>query len=284
MFFIFCILLCSALPMFGFPDDSRENGTDSAHINALVREVVQNEIDMQLHDTSLWCFREEKEEDSKPRKTLEVCGTHDGDLERVVAVNGRELSAAELQAEDQRLSKLISHPAQLRAKQKKQREDEEQFQNLLKAIPEAFRFQIDGSDGTLLKLKFRPNPAYRPATRAETVFHHMEGTFVIDRKQKRLAEVNGRITSEVKFVGGLLGHLDKGGTFLVKAGEVTPGHWDSILTNLDLSGKALFFKALSVHQKETYADYTRVPNGATLEQVAELLRKECGSIRTAASH
>jgi hypothetical protein len=250
---------------------------------ALVKQVIRNEIDAQLHDNSLWCFREQKDEDGKPAKTLEVCGSQDGDLERVVAVDGRELSPAEVQAEDERIKKLLANPAQLRAKQKKQKEDAEQFRKLLKDVPEAFQFEPENSDGNLLNLHFRPNPAFRPSTRAETVFHHLEGSLAVDRRQMRIAEMDGRLTSEVKFFGGLLGHLDKGGTFHVKAAEVAPGHWDTTLLNLQLSGKALFFKTISVQQKEEYSRYTRIPPTSTLEQVAAQLKQECAGLPSAKS-
>jgi hypothetical protein len=88
-----------------------------------VREVIHNEIESQLRDNSLWCYREQRQEDGKADKTLQVCQTKDGDLDRLVAVNGRELSPSEREAEDERIQKLISHPEQLRAKQKKEREE-----------------------------------------------------------------------------------------------------------------------------------------------------------------
>jgi hypothetical protein len=250
-------------------------------VTALVRQAIQNEIDAQLYDNSLWCFREHKQEDGKPAKIVQVCGSPAGDLERVVAINGRELSAAELRAEDDSINKLLSNPAQLRAKQKKQKEDAEQIRKLLRDVPEAFQFEDQRTDGNLILVHFRPNPAFRPSSRAETVFRHLEGTLAIDRRQVRMAEMDGRITSDVRFLGGLLGHLDKGGTFHVKAGEVAPGHWDTILLNIQLSGKAFFFKTISVHQKEEYSNYTRVPDGATLEQVAAQLRQECAGFDSA---
>ena len=274
---VFSAILFIAVPV---PADDR-SAAENQEPTSLVREVVQNEIDEQLHDDSRWCFREQKQEDGKPQKTMEVCGTQDGSLERVVTVDGRQLSPAELSAEDQRIAKLISRPGQLRAKQKKENEDAEQARALLKLIPDAFLFHYVGTEGDLVKLSFRPNPAFRPATRAATVFHHLEGTLVLDQKRKRIAEINGLLTSEVRFVGGLLGHLDTGGTFVVKAGQVTPDHWDVMLMNLNLSGRALFFKTIAVHEKEAYSDYTRVPDHASLEQVTELLKKECSSVHTA---
>jgi hypothetical protein len=255
---------------------------NTRNADALVREVIHNEIEAQLHDTSLWCYRERSEEDGKPSKTLEVCQTKDGALERLMAQNDRELNAAQREADDERLQKLISHPEQLRAKLKKEREDGEQGRSMLKIFPEAFHFQCESESGNLVTLRFRPNPAFRPNTRASLVFHHMEGTLVLDTKDKRLVEINGRLTSEVRFLGGLLGHLDKDGTFVVKQQEVSDGHWDLSYMSVDMDGKALFFKTITVLEKKTLADYKPLPHGATLQQAADFLMRDF-NIHTAAS-
>jgi hypothetical protein len=254
----------------------------SQNADAFVREVIHNEIEAQLRDNSLWCYREHQQADGKPSKTLEVCQTQDGDLERLVAVNGSELNPAQREAEDERIQKLVSHPEQLRAKQKKAREDGEQARNLLKSFPEAFRFHCESESGNLVTLRFRPNPAFRPSTRATQVFHHMEGTLVLDAKQKRLVEINGLLTSEVKFGGGLFGHLDKNGTFLVKQKEVGDGHWDLSFMSVHMNGKALFFKTITVLEEKTLADYRPLPRGATLRQATDLLIRDF-DVHTASS-
>jgi hypothetical protein len=250
--------------------------------DTLVRKVIHNEIEAQLHDNSLWCYRENQQEDGKPEQTLEVCQTKDGDLERLVAVNGRELNSAQTQAEDQRLEQAISHPEQLRAKQKKAREDGEQQRNMLKSLPDAFRFDCESESGHLVTLRFHPNPAFHAYTRAALVFHHLEGTLVLDTKQQRLVEIDGRLTTEVRFAGGLLGHLDKNGTFLVKQQEVAPGHWDLSYLSVHMSGRALFFKTINVLEKKSLVDYQRLPQGASLQQAADFLTHDF-DIHTASS-
>ena len=157
--------------------DSKRNIQDA---EGLVREVMHNEIESQLRDDSLWCYREQRQEDGKPSKTLEVCQTKYGDLERLLAVDGRELNPAQRQAEDERVQDLISHPEQLKSKQRKEREDGEQARNLLKIFAEAFQFQCESESGNLVTVRFHPNPGFRPSTRASQVFHHMEGTLVVD--------------------------------------------------------------------------------------------------------
>lgn len=284
--FLFCLgvaalfaCLCLNLSAQSSGSDSKSN---SQNPDALVREVIHNEIQAQLNDKSLWCYREEEQEDSKPSKTLEICQTRDGDLERVVAVNGRELDAAQARAEEQRIQALVAHPEQLRAKQKKAREDAEQERNLLATFPEAFHFQCESESGNLVTLRFRPNPAFRPATRSMQVFHHMEGTLVLDIQQKRLVEINGRLTSEVKFAAGLLGHLDKNGTFSVQQKEFGDGHWDLSSMNVHMSGKALFFKTITVLEKKTQVDYKPLPLNVTLQQAADFLKSDF-DVHTASS-
>ncbi len=259
-----------------------DSKTESQNEDALVRDVIHNEIESQLRDNSLWCYREQQQEESKLNKTLEVCQTNDGDLERLVAVNGRELDSAERRAEDERIQYVIGHPEQLRAKQKKEREDGEQERNLLKVFPEAFHFQCESESGNLVTFQFRPNPYFRPSTRASQVFHHMEGTLVLDVQQKRLVEINGRLTSEVKFLGGLLGHLDKNGTFVAKQQEVGNDHWDLSFLSVHMNGRALFFKTIIVLEKKTLFDYKPLPRGETLQQAADFLKRDC-DIHTASS-
>lgn len=276
---VFRSLLCfgiATLAVFVPPNSSAQTSKSvkSDNVDALVRDVIHNEVESQLHDNSLWCYREQKQEDGKPSKTLEVCQTKDGELERVVAVNGRELDAAQKQAEDERIQDLIAHPEQLRAKQKKEREDGEQARNLLKTIPDAFRFQCESESANLITLRFWPNPGFRPYTRASTVFHHMEGTLVLDTQQKRIVEVNGRLTSEVRFMGGLLGHLDRNGTFEVKQMEVGDGHWDLTSMSVHMNGKALLFKTIAVSEKEALLDYKPLPHGASLQQAADFLMRD----------
>jgi len=259
--------------------DSQRNIQDA---DALVREVMHNEIESQLRDDSPWCYREQLQEDGKPSKMLEVCQTKYGDLERLLAVDGRELNPAQRQAEDERVQDLISYPERLKSKQRKEREDGEQARNLLRIFPEAFQFQCESDSRNLVTVRFRPNPGFRPSTRASQVFHHMEGTLVVDAGQKRLVEINGRLVSEVKFGGGLLGHLDKNGTFQVKQQEVGEGHWDLSFMSVQMNGKALFFKSITVLEKKSLFDYKPLSRDATLQQAADFLRRDL-DVHTASS-
>jgi hypothetical protein len=135
-------------------------------------------------------------------------------------------------------------------------------------------FEYAGESGSLVKLIFKPNPAFRPPSREGKVLHEMAGEIWIDAKQQRLASINGQLMDEVKFAGALLGHLEKGGQFSVKRTEVTPAHWELTEMAVNMRGKALLFKAISVQQKELHRNFERVPDDLTISDAAALLLKQ----------
>ena len=237
-----------------------------------VNEVLPHEVEAQLQDHTLWTYLERKRVDGV-WKLFHVYQTQEGQIDRLVEVNGQPLTPAQVEAEDQRIQRLISQPSQMRQRQKREHDDGVQAQNLLRMFPAAFRFQYDGSQGSLVRLRFTPNPQFQPTDHTAQVFHHMEGTMLLDPEQKRLAAINGTLTSEVKFFAGLLGHLDKGGTFAVTQQEVSPNLWEVTTMHVHMRGKALFFKTIDAQEDETYSDFQPVPGDTTLHQAAELLKQ-----------
>lgn len=144
-------------------------------------------------------------------------------------------------------------------------------------LPNALVYQYDGRQGDLVRLTFQPNPRFRASTREAEVFHHMAGELVINVKRMRLAQLRGKLVSRVNFGYGLLGHLNKGGTFDVQQGMVSDGHWDMTLLDTELTGKALFFKTISVREKLVESNYERVSDDLTLKQAAQLLNSTTGA-------
>ena len=78
----------------------------------------------------------------------------------------------------------------------------------------------------------------------------------------------------VKLAGGLLGHLEKGGEFVVKRTEVAPAHWELTEMAVNMQGKALLFKTISVQQKELHRNFERVPDDLTIADAAAILLKQ----------
>jgi hypothetical protein len=239
------------------------------NLNGLVREILQNELRAQAEDHSLWCYRKLTDKDGK-QQLFAACQTKTLEIDRLMAVNGKPLTEQQWQEENQRIEQLLKSRSQLKKEKQQQREDGEQATHMLKMLPDAFVFQQQNNEGNRITLHFTPNPEFRASGASEMVFHHMEGTLILEVKQKRLVEISGRLNSDVRFAGGLLGHLDKGGTFYVKQQEVGPGCWEMTRMDVQMNGKALFFKTISVRTREIDTDFHAVPAAASIQQVAAL--------------
>ncbi|MGD1081919.1 MAG: hypothetical protein ABR881_26675 [Candidatus Sulfotelmatobacter sp.] len=254
-----------------FPQSDSERLGMSA--NELARKVVTNELKVQNEDLGHWMYRLEKK-DAEKKQVQEIVETKDGSLSRLLSTDGRPLDAKQQQKESRRIQRLVSNPGEQRKLQQASNKKAEQGERLFKILPDVFVFGYAGCEGDLIKLSFRPNPNFRPPSIEARVFQNMEGEMTVDSKQERLAAINGHLMEDVKFGGGLLGHLDKGGKFEVRQTEVAPGQWEMTVLVVDMKGKVLLFKTIDVQQVESHLDFHRVPDDLTLAQAADILNKQ----------
>jgi hypothetical protein len=248
-----------------------------SNANDLVRQVVNNELQAENQDHSHWLYRLEFERPNGSRETDEVVETDEGSLRRPMLIDGHEPSPQEQQQADQYIRKAAQDPTALRKSLKQGVEDEARTQKMLKLLPEAFVFTYVEQQGDLVKLNFAPNPQFHPPSREAEVFHALQGCLWVHRKQNRLAEISGRLVHKVKFGGGLLGHLDEGGSFDVKQAELTLGYWKLSQLNVHMTGRVLFFKTISQQHKEARSNFKRLPDNITVAQAADLLEKRVTS-------
>ena len=120
----------------------------------------------------------------------------------------------------------------------------------------------------LVKLKFRPNPRYQPPSRVEQVLTAMQGFVLVDVARYRLASIDGTLFRDVNFGWGILGHLDRGGHFLVQQQEIGDNRWEISHMALDFTGKILLVKNLAIGSTEVFSDFKKVPPGPDLRPSA----------------
>lgn len=236
----------------------------------LVKDVVYNEQQDRIRE-SYWQYRVEKRVGQGPLTILQQVETKDGPIFRLLAYGSMPLNTEQRRQEDARLKDLLNSPSK-QARIKEQREDDEKhIARLMGLMPDAFLYDYDGAEGDLIRLKFRPNPQYNVPSIENRIFHALSGTVWIDGKNKRLSRFVGTITDRVDFGYGLLGHLEKGGTFELRRGPVNATHWKTELIDLHLSGKIIFFKSISRDQHELRTHFEPVPDNITLQQAKSLL-------------
>lgn len=243
----------------------------------LIKAVIHTELNSPATTDVRWKYVLEKETDGK-RETREVVETKSGSLDHLIAIAGRPLSSAQQRDESERILRLSRSPEEQRKLEQSRRKDAEQCNAFMQMIPNAFVFEYAGEyageNDALVKLTFKPNPAFRPPSREGRVLHEMAGEIWVDAKQQRLASIRGQLLNEVKFAGGLFGHLEKGGEFTVKRTEIAAGRWEMTEMEVNMRGKALLFKTISVQQKERHRDFVRVPEDLTMADAATILLKQ----------
>ena len=254
---------------------------DPASCLELVRSAVANEVAANSNSTK-HMFRARKQTAQGSQTKLYV-ETRDAMVGMTIASNDRSLTPQDIQTEERRLEGLAGNPEQLRRKHSQEQENAERTLRIVKALPEAFLYQYDGEESgeasgdagrQLVRLRFRPNPAYQPPTHAEQVLVGMQGFLVIDPTTHRLARIDGTLFKEVSFGWGILGHLDKGGHFLVEQRDVGNGCWEVSRMSLNLTGKILMFKTLAMKSDEVFSDFRPVPNGIKFAEGVEMLKAE----------
>jgi hypothetical protein len=251
----------------------------------LVRTMVRNEVAAADHPNLHHMFhsRRQTSKDSQTRVYLE---TNQALAEMLIASNDRPLTAEQQQAETNHLASLANNPEQIRKKGAREKEDEERSLRIVKALPDAFCYEYAGTENgapglgkegdQLVKLKFRPNPAYSPPSHVEQVLKGMEGELLIDAKIHRLARIDGTLFQEVAFGWGILGHLNKGGHFRVQQADLglEDGAWGVTEIRLNMSGKILMVKGINMVSDEVLSDFQQMPEQLTFDQGVELLKSE----------
>jgi hypothetical protein len=251
--------------------------------NDLARQVVENELRAEDSDNSHWMFEVDTRKPDSGSEVDEVIQTQNGELQIPVLINGHPANKAEEEKAEARIQQLIHNPSTAQKSRKEKSEDYSRSRRMLKMLPEAFIYSYGERRGDRVQLNFHPNSRFRPHSFEEEVFHAMDGELWVDQKEKRLAAISGRLTNGVKFLGGLLGHLDNGGSFDVKQEPVAPGYWELTVLNVHMTGRALFFKTISEQQQFSRKDFKRVPDNLTLVQADEMLKKEVASHKSRAS-
>lgn len=244
--------------------------------NDFVREMVKHELEAEANDHTHWRYRIHKESDGTAQDR-DVIETSEGSLARTLLINGQPLTADQRSKDEERMRQLVADPSERAKRAKRSKQDTEKAQELLRSIPDAFIFKYDGTEGSLTRLTFTPNPNYDPPTRELMVYHAMAGKLWVDRAAMRLAAIEGQLTQEVKFGWGLFGHLDQGGTFKVVQKNVGENHWDQVSLDVNMQGRIVFFKNLSVKEKEELTDFRRMPDNLTIAHAYELLQQGSAS-------
>jgi len=260
-----------------------QEGLPQISPNDMVRQMVAREVAAANQPAHLNMFRSRKQTPKGSQTRLYV-ETKDAMAGMLIAINDQPLTPQQQQGEIDHLNWLAGNPEQLRKKHAREKEDADRTLRIVRALPDAFRYKYAGAEvggadlgkagDELVRLEFTPNPAYSPPSREEQVLEGMQGYLLIDATAHRIARIDGTLFREVSFGWGIFGHLDKGGHFRVQQADVGDGDWEITAMSLQITGRILLFKSLSMISDETFSDFHPVPDDLTFAKAVGILKIE----------
>ena len=187
---------------------------------ALVRRAVQLRLEEEKsHRPVRYVLRKT---DGNHETTKEIIETKDGDVARLIAINGQPLTAEQEQAEMNRLDTLAAHPEMQERRHRSEKKDAARIDQLVGMLPDSEVYKLEGmvscGASQCYRLSFTPNPDFAPPDIEAEVLRGFAGEVWIEETQQRLVRLDAHLVREVTVGFGILGRLDKGGTLRAAAG------------------------------------------------------------------
>ena len=151
-----------------------------------------------------------------------VAETTAGKLRFLVEEDGIPLAPDRVGSERGRLAAIVADPTAFTDAEHAKKNDEEKAKAMLDLLPKAFILENERRDGDLIRIDFRPNPAYQTQSMEEKVLHGMSGTIAIDAAAMRLHRIEARLAQDVS-VGFGLATIHAGSSFQTQRDMITPG-------------------------------------------------------------
>jgi hypothetical protein len=237
---------------------------------AIVRGAVAAQLNADRTDHSNWINRDH---DREGRDVTYFCvGSPQGELRRMIELNGHLLSPEEKQKETQRIAEYVRDPDAQARKRKDAAKDDAQATELLKMLPDAFLWTIVSDNPTDTTLSFRPNPSFNAPDMEAHVMSLMGGTMVVMHKGNHIHTFRGSLTEDFRIGFGILGKLYKGGTFDIERREVGSGFWEITETHVHIGGHVLFFKTIGQQEDDVKSDWKPSP-AQNLKEAEQILAK-----------
>ncbi len=212
----------------------------------------------------------------------DVIETRDGEVSRLVAINGKPLDPKRAAQEENRLAALLADPASQRRHHQHETQEQQHIDRLMRELPDAFTFRYAGQEpglnGPILHFTFVPNPKFSPPDLESRMFEGMTGDLWINQFTMRFVRLQAHLIHNVNWGLGLLATFHQGGHVSLENDEALPGYWAITHLRLDVEGTALIFKTLSFHMTENQADFTPLPPNTTWRQAVAILEKDGNTV------
>jgi hypothetical protein len=247
---------------------SQPQGSDPAAVEE-VRQAVRAELEANRTDKSIWTYRESDVTNEKNAVYITI-ETTQGTLRHLIELNGRPLSPQASAADKRRIENYVNDSAAQAKARRASAHDDAQAEELLKMLPEAFLWTKGSERGDSDTLDFRPNPDFDPPDMQSRVMGIMEGQMTISKEGHRILTLKGKLSDDVRIGWGILGKLDRGGTFDIERRMVGDHHWQITETHVHIGGHALLFHTIGQQEDDVKTEW-KPSTARTLQEAAQQL-------------
>ena len=203
-------------------------------------------------------------------RVYEVTPVASGEVERLVSVNGKELTAAEKEKEDRRVQKEVEEIIKEREKQEqkkerarargeKEKKDEDEITILdflrVSEVTSIRREMFRGHE--VIAFDFEPRKGFKPKNKVEEIVSKLAGTVWVDEEARQIARLEARLTNSFKIGGGLLASISPSSAFVFEQEKVDGQVWLPSYGEANISARLMLFAKFNRSIRRSYSDYKK---------------------------
>jgi hypothetical protein len=249
------LALCGAL---------RGTGISPNRAEEIVQRSVRN-IDSDWAAAPRYDFKERDvvtKKDKRRTNTYEVLMIDGSPYRKMIAANGRPLSAGEAASEERKFQQEVSRrhnesPGARRNRISEYQRGRRQDNALLREMAEAFNYRLGGEETVdghrCFVLHATPRPGYVPKSRETRVLTGMRGKLWIDEQTYQWVKVQAEVFRPVAF-GLFIAHVEPGTVFTLEQQPVQGDLWLPSHFSMRVNARILVFPRQSTDD-ETYSEY-----------------------------
>ena len=208
---------------------------------------------------------------SSETKVYEVTPIGDNVVERLISLNGKELSASEQEKEDKRVQKQVEEIIKQQQKEKQKKEEREARGEKAKEknddditildflriseITSVRREMFRGHE--VIAFDFEPRKGFKAKNRAEDIINKLAGTIWVDEAAQQIARLEARLTDSFKIGGGVLASIGSSTAFAFEQEKIDGELWLPSFGEANISARVMLLAKFNRSLERRYSDYKK---------------------------
>ena len=191
-------------------------------------------------------------------------------VERLMSVNGKELTSSEREKEDKRVQKEVEEivkrrekkeqkEVRARAKGEKEKKDDDdvEIKDFLRIseITSVRREIFQGHE--VIAFDFEPRKGFKPKNRAEDIVNKLAGTIWVDETAQQVARLEARLTDSYKIGGGMLASIGASTAFSFEQQKIGDEVWLPSSMEANISARVLLLAKFNRSVERRYSEYKK---------------------------